>query len=96
VDYISRKYRVFEYFSHRIFSHEVGAMKPDRKMYEAAIAAAGKPPEALFFIDDRKENIDAARDLGIRGHQFTSVGALVEALHDHGIDTGDFVVRANP
>lgn len=95
-DFISRKYRVFDYFDHKILSHEVGSLKPDRKIYEAAIAAAGKPPEALFFADDREENVEAARQMGIRAHQFTTVASLLEAFREHGIDTGDFTPDAPP
>jgi len=90
-NFIARKYPVLDYFDRKIFSHEVGSLKPDSKIYEAAIAAAGKPPEALFFTDDREENIEAALELGIRAHLFRSVSGLVEALNEHGVDVGDFV-----
>jgi glucose-1-phosphatase len=86
VDYIARNYNVFPYFEMKIFSHVVGSLKPDRKIYEAAIAASGKPPEALFFTDDREENIRGAEGFGIRAHQFTTVPRLVEALRSHGVD----------
>ena len=89
-DFISKRYRVFDYFNHRILSHEVGSMKPDYKIYQAAIAAAGKPPESLFFTDDREENVQAARELGIRAHRFESVSGLLEAFGELGIDSGRF------
>ena len=44
-------------------------MKPDRKIFERAIAAANRPAEALFFIDDREENIVAARQLGMKARK---------------------------
>ena len=89
--FIERQYPVFDYFHHKIFSHEVGSLKPDRKIYDAAIAAAGKPAESLFFTDDRAENIEMALRLGIRAHQFRSVPDLVIALQKHGVRVGDFV-----
>jgi putative hydrolase of the HAD superfamily len=89
-DFIAREYRVFHYFDHRILSHEVGSMKPDYRIYEAAIAAAGKPAESLFFTDDREENVRAARELGIRAHQFESVAGLLEAFRHYGINAGGF------
>jgi HAD superfamily hydrolase (TIGR01509 family) len=89
--FIARNYPVFDYFDRKIFSHEVGSMKPDMKIYEAAVAAAGKPPESLFFTDDREENVEAAAKLGIRVHQFQSVLKLVKALQSNGVRTGDFV-----
>jgi len=90
-DFVAKNYPVLDYFDHKIFSHEVGSMKPDRKIYDAAIAAAGKPPGALFFTDDREENIESAANIGIRAHQFHSVLKLVKALQNNGIEIGDFV-----
>ena len=89
VDYISRHYNVLRHFDAKIFSHVVGSLKPDRKIYDAAIAASGQPAEALFFTDDREENILAAQDLGIRAHQFTSVPLLIDALRSHGVEVAD-------
>ena len=43
-------------------------------------------PEALFFIDDREENVLAARALGIHAHQFKSEAGLILALREAGID----------
>ena len=88
--YIARTYNVFDYFDRKIFSHEVGAMKPDRKIYDVAIAAAGKPAEALFFTDDRAENIESALNLGIQAHHFRSVDELLVALKECGVDTSGF------
>ena len=89
--FVARTYSLWNCFDRRILSHEVGSLKPDRGIYEAAIAAAGKPPEALFFTDDREENIQTAREMGIRTHQFRSLSGLVEALKNHDVDVGDFV-----
>jgi putative hydrolase of the HAD superfamily len=88
--FISKQYTVFEYFHHRILSHQVGSLKPDYGIYRAAIQASGKEPEALFFADDREENIEAALELGIRAHLFRSVSGLVEALKNEGVDVGEF------
>jgi FMN phosphatase YigB (HAD superfamily) len=96
IEFIASRYRVLEYFDHRIFSHEVGSLKPDRKIYDAAIAAAGKPPNSLFFTDDRAENIEAARKLGIQAHQFVSEPDLIDALRRHGVQLqGNFFSRHN-
>jgi putative hydrolase of the HAD superfamily len=86
VDYIEKHYPVLQYFDVKIFSHVVGSLKPDRKIYEAAIAASGRSPGALFFTDDREENIRAAEDFGIRAHRFTTVPRLVASLRSHGVE----------
>ena len=68
----------------------IGSLKPDSKIYEAAIRVSGKRPEALFFTDDREENIEAALQMGIRAHLFRSLPGLVQALREHGVQVGDF------
>ncbi len=43
VTYIARAtYPVFDYFTHKVFSHEIGAMKPDRRIYERYDCAVGE------------------------------------------------------
>jgi len=79
-DFIRSNYRVIDYFDHHILSYEVGSMKPDRKIFEHAITASGFPAEALFFTDDRQENVLAANQLGMIAHQFQTEAKLIEAL----------------
>ena len=88
--YVATSYRVFEYFDHRILSHEVGSMKPERRIYDVAIAASGKSPGALFFTDDRIENVESARALGIQAHHFHSLSGLVTSLKECGVDMNGF------
>ena len=88
--FISTRYSVFDHFGHRILSHEVGSLKPDTAIYEAAIAASGKPASALFFTDDREENVEAALQLGLQAHLFRTPSGLVKALREHGVEVEDF------
>src|SRR5262249_1121869 len=88
VDFIRANYGFLEFFDHHVLSYEVGSLKPERKIFEHAIAVSGYPPEALFFTDDREENIVAANGLGMRGHQFRSQGQLVDALRHVGVEIG--------
>ena len=86
VEFIAKNYPVFDYFEHKVFSFEVHVMKPDRGIYECAIALSRTRPEALFFVDDREENVQGARELGIPAHQFKTEAGLIAALRDSGID----------
>ena len=88
IDFVRSEYTILDYFDHHVFSYKVGSLKPDAKIFEHAIAVSGRRPETLFFIDDREENVSAARQLGIRAHQFTSESRLVEALQDAGVEIG--------
>ncbi|MFI7129194.1 HAD-IA family hydrolase [Nonomuraea sp. NPDC050153] len=49
-----------------VSSAQVGMAKPDQRSYEIA-ADAGAAPERCLFMDDRLENVGAARSLGMTG-----------------------------
>jgi FMN phosphatase YigB (HAD superfamily) len=58
----------------RAFSHEIGVAKPDPRFFVCAMERIGIAPDRVLFIDDRRENIEAARALGIEA----SVAASLE------------------
>jgi len=94
IDFVRSNYRLLDYFDHQVLSYEVGSLKPDRKIFEYAIAVSGHEPEALFFTDDREENILAARQLGMHAHQFKTESQLVDALQHAGVEITDFIVQS--
>lgn len=55
-----------------IFSCDVQLLKPDKAIYELLCSKYELQPEECIFIDDRKENVEAARDFGMQAIQFTS------------------------
>ncbi|WP_329020812.1 HAD-IA family hydrolase [Streptomyces sp. NBC_01601] len=64
-----------------IYSARIGTNKPARRAYQATLAAAGwPPPEQTLFIDNLRENCDAAEQLGITTFHYQD-DAL--ALADH-------------
>ena len=93
IEFVRSNYRVLDYFDHDVLSYEVGALKPDRKIFEYAIAVSGHQPDALFFTDDREENILAARQLGMHAHQFQTELELVDALQQAGVEIPNFIVQ---
>jgi FMN phosphatase YigB (HAD superfamily) len=93
IGFIAERYGVLDYFHHKVYSFEVGSMKPDPEIFRHAIAVSGRNPERLFFTDDREENILAARELGMQAHQFESEAGLISALNEAGIELGDVIQR---
>ena len=79
------KYNFYHHFEKLILSHEVGAAKPDRKIYEAVQNITGEKPEAHLFIDDIEENVDGARSLGWDGIQFTGYDNLISEFEKRNI-----------
>ncbi|MBB3726848.1 HAD family hydrolase [Nonomuraea dietziae] len=69
------------YFADAVVSSaRVGLAKPDPRIYELAAQVAGVAPSRCLFIDDRLENVEAARALGMIGIHFTEAGDLARAL----------------
>ena len=69
-------------FSHRTFSHRLGIAKPDERIYRHAIAGVGEPAEVTLFIDDRIENIEAARTVGLHAIHYTTHDEFLRAFRD--------------
>lgn len=64
VRHIRRQFAFFAHFDGFVFSHEVGAMKPAAKIYEAVEAVTGRRAGEILYIDDRPENIEAGTARG--------------------------------
>lgn len=56
---------ILHYFDCVTFSYQLGALKPDPKMYRDALEKMGLPPEQTLFVDDSRKNLDGAAALGI-------------------------------
>ncbi len=54
-----------------VFSCYVGMIKPDPGIYRILCREYDLVPEECVFIDDKAENIQAAKDLGMEGILFT-------------------------
>ncbi|MBS4034010.1 MAG: HAD family phosphatase [Ignavibacterium sp.] len=80
-----KDFSFIQHFEKLILSHEVGAVKPEEKIYRAVEAASGLPSEEHIFIDDIKEYAEAAIKLGWDGIHFIGYDDLVVNLKSKGI-----------
>jgi FMN phosphatase YigB (HAD superfamily) len=64
ISHIRKNFPFFSNFDGYILSYEVGAMKPDAKIYEALEKMAGKRGPDVLYLDDRLENISAGAARG--------------------------------
>jgi putative hydrolase of the HAD superfamily len=83
--FAEQRYALLRHFDQFVLSYKVGAMKPDPRIYQRAIAAAGCSPEECFFVDDIKENVEAARREGIDAELFTTLAHFQADLRARGI-----------
>jgi HAD superfamily hydrolase (TIGR01509 family) len=80
------RYPILRHFDGLVLSYEVGASKPDPKIYQAAIALAACLPGECFFTDDVPSFVGAAREAGMDAVPFTSVAQLERDLAARGIE----------
>jgi putative hydrolase of the HAD superfamily len=81
---LKEAYPLLRHFHGYVLSYEVGAAKPEAKIYRAAIARAQCNPEECFFTDDLAVNVEAARELGMDAVQFFSAEQLERELRARG------------
>lgn len=63
-----------------ILSCEVGAAKPDPRIYQEALRQLGVAPYEAVFIDDFPANVAGARALGLHAIHFRDTPSLKQAL----------------
>lgn len=85
ISFIRERFDILGNFDDYVLSFEVGEIKPDQAMYQAAIAAAGCAPQECFYIDDIEENVKAGRLAGLDAELFQSTEQLRLALISRGI-----------
>lgn len=82
-EYILKEYPLFAYFDGGIFSFKEQLLKPEPEIYERLMKTYALRPEESIFIDDMKENIEAALNLGFSAIHFTSSAELREELQNY-------------
>lgn len=72
-------------FDHVVNSSAVGHVKPHPAIFNAALDVLGIEADEAFFIDDRADNVNAAVELGMDGHHYTTIERLKRALKYQGL-----------
>jgi putative hydrolase of the HAD superfamily len=79
-------YPLLAHAHHAHLSYELGLVKPDPAAFLRVLELEDCRPEDAIFVDDRAENVAAARALGMTGLVFTGATAFRAALAERGID----------
>lgn len=69
-------------FDATVISTQIGAIKPDPKMYEAILQKLNAEPADCLFVDDRAANLEGAIASGINAVQMARPAFLPEVLWD--------------
>lgn len=77
-----KKMDFFEIFEDAIFSCQQGIMKPNKELYLHLLKKHNLKAEESIFIDDLKENIITANELGIDGIQFKNTKQVINDINN--------------
>jgi len=78
-EYILRE-KFDDAFDYMIISAEVGAVKPDAKIYQIALERVGVKPKEIVFVDDFAINIEGCEKVGIKGILFKDPTSAIKQL----------------
>ena len=67
-------------FDRMIISAEVGAVKPEPKIFQIALEQFGMKPREAVFVDDFYINIEGCEKVGIKGIHFRDVESTLKQL----------------
>lgn len=80
-----RGFGFYDRFDPCLLSFEMGVEKPERKAYDIMLNALNLPAADVIFIDDKLENIEAAKAVGIDGIVFESSEQVRNELKKRGV-----------
>ncbi len=80
-----RDFELKKYFKTFCSSCYLNMAKPTREIYEAALNITQRRPDECVFIDDRPQNAESARRVGIHAVAYQSPGQLTAELGKLGV-----------
>jgi epoxide hydrolase-like predicted phosphatase len=64
---MKRRFNLDKLVDVMVFDGEEGVSKPDTRIYQPTLTRLGVQAEEAVFVDDKLENVEAARRLGMHG-----------------------------
>ncbi len=85
IGHIRRRFPFFAHFDGYVLSYQQGATKPDPKIYAALERMTGRTGQAILYLDDRAENVQAGLDRGWRALLHETPEKTIPALRQLGL-----------
>ena len=84
--WVRERYPLLGHFDDYVLSYQVGAAKPDPRIFQVAVERAGCRPGECFFTDDIPPNVEAARQAGLDAVRFENAAQLERELTARGLE----------
>lgn len=85
IRHIRKQYPFYGLFDDYVLSYEHGVMKPDPALYAVVEERTGLRGADLFYVDDREENVAAARERGWRAVRHVDPASSLRAFAAAGL-----------
>ena len=79
---INYKRGLYSNFDHVFLSNELKIAKPDKKIYRYVLKNLKLKPGECIFIDDKEDNVNVAKKLGIKSIVFEDYNTLIKKLEE--------------
>lgn len=86
IDGLDKRFGFLKDFDVVILSYDVGATKPDPRIFEELIIHSGVNPNEIVIADDGAANIEAAKALGINAFFYEDFDQFLEELRELGVE----------
>jgi glucose-1-phosphatase len=77
INEISGRKGIHEFVHKVYYSHEMGKRKPNPEIFDQVIHQEKIRPEQTLFLDDKLENVNAAKQMGLQAVQITPERDLI-------------------
>ncbi|MGA7858087.1 MAG: HAD-IA family hydrolase, partial [Terracidiphilus sp.] len=84
---MKREFDWLSRFDVLVWSYQLHIAKPDPAIYLHTLQQLGTRPDETLFIDDKRINVEAARDLGMQAIEFTTIDRMRQDLIAAGLDS---------
>ncbi len=84
-EWVREQFDLLDRFDHCVLSYEVGAVKPEDAIFQAALSKIDCSPEECFYTDDIAEYIARGRSFGLSAEIFRDVPMLIGQLEQLGV-----------
>ncbi len=81
---VLQKFDWLRAFDHCTWSHALQLAKPELAIYRHAAEGLATDPDKILFIDDRVENIEAAREVGMQAIQYVDHAQFADEMYARG------------
>lgn len=77
---MNRKFRLGKLVDLMVFDDEDGISKPGERIYQLTLARLNMQPGETIFVDDRAENVETARRLGMHAIHFKDARQAIREI----------------